>query len=160
MVQTRHGWIITRLDHWWNALPWNQPEILCLCLQWNWMPSDKPIIHQTTMAKWLCPGRKGLSRYKYILKLRQNGRHFPDDIFKCIYLNENVWVLIKISLKFISKGPINIIPALIQIMVWRCPGNKPLSEPMMVSLLTHVCVTRPQWVSWMTFQGSLFVLCY
>ena len=38
------------------------------------------------------------------------------------------------------------IPALVQIMAWRRPGDKPLSEPMMVSLLTHICVTRPQWV--------------
>ena len=33
------------------------------------------------------------------------------------------------------------------IMVWRRPGEKPLSESMMVSLLTHICVTRPQWVN-------------
>ena len=32
-------------------------------------------------------------------------------------------------------------------MAWRRPGDKPLSEPMMVSLLTHICVTRPQWVN-------------
>ena len=32
-------------------------------------------------------------------------------------------------------------------MVWRRPGDKPLSEPMMDSSLTHVCVTRPQWVN-------------
>ena len=31
-------------------------------------------------------------------------------------------------------------------MAWRRPGDKPLSEPMMVRLLAHVCVTRPQWV--------------
>ena len=31
-------------------------------------------------------------------------------------------------------------------MAWSRPGDKPLSEPMMVSLLTHICVTRPQWV--------------
>ena len=31
------------------------------------------------------------------LRLRQNSHHFPDDILKCIFLNENVWVLIKIS---------------------------------------------------------------
>ena len=31
-------------------------------------------------------------------------------------------------------------------MAWRRPGDKPLSEPIMVSLLTHICVTRPQWV--------------
>ena len=40
---------------------------------------------------------------------------------------------------------INNIPALVQIMAWRRPGDKPLSEPMMVSLATHICVTRPQW---------------
>ena len=40
----------------------------------------------------------------------------------------------------------NNIPALVQIMAWRRPGDKPLSETMMVSLLTHICVTRPQCV--------------
>ena len=47
------------------------------------------------------------------LKPRQNGRHFADDIFKCIFLNENVLILIKISLKFVPTGPINNIPALV-----------------------------------------------
>ena len=79
------------------------------------------------------------------LRPRQDGRHFPDDIFKCIFLNEDVWILITISLNFVSKGPINNIPTLVQIMAWCWPGGKPLSEPMMVSLLTHICVTRPQW---------------
>ena len=32
------------------------------------------------------------------LRPRQNGRHFPDDIYKYIFLNENIWILIKISL--------------------------------------------------------------
>ena len=81
------------------------------------------------------------------LRPRRNRRHFADDIFKGILLNENVLVLIKISLKFIPKGPINNIPALVQVMVWRRPGDKPLSEPIMVSLLTHICVTQPQWVN-------------
>ena len=80
------------------------------------------------------------------LRPRQNGRHFPDDIFICIFLNENAWILIKISLKFVPKGPVNKIPALVQIMAWCRSGDKPLSEPMMVSLLTHICVTQPQWV--------------
>ena len=31
-------------------------------------------------------------------------------------------------------------------MAWRRPGDKPLFEPMMVSLLTHICITRPQWI--------------
>ena len=69
------------------------------------------------------------------LRPRQNGRHFADDIFKRIFFNENVWISIKISLKFVPKGPINKIPALFQIMAWRRPGDKPLFEPMMVSLV-------------------------
>ena len=75
--------------------------------------------------------------------LWQNGRHFADDIFKCIFLNENVWIPIRISLKFVPKGPINNILALVQIMAWRRSGVKPLSEPMMASLPTHISVTRP-----------------
>ena len=81
------------------------------------------------------------------LRPRQNGRHFADDTFKYIFLNENVRISAKISLKFVPKGPINNIPALVQIMAWRRPGGKPLSEPMMVRLPTHTCVTRPQWVN-------------
>ena len=80
------------------------------------------------------------------LRSRQNDHHFPDDIFKCIFLNENEWILIKISLECVLKGQISKIPPLVQIMAWRRPGDKPLSEPMMVCLLTHICVTRPQWV--------------
>ena len=39
-----------------------------------------------------------------ILRPRQNGRHFPDDIFKYIFWNENISILIKTSLKFCSQG--------------------------------------------------------
>ena len=49
------------------------------------------------------------------------------------------WInCIQISLVIVPNGPNNNIPALIKIMAWRRPGNKPLSEPMMVSLLTHI----------------------
>ena len=68
------------------------------------------------------------------LRPRQNGRHFADDIFKYIFLNENVWILVKNSLKYVPKGPINNIPALVQIMAWCQSGDKPLSEPMMAGL--------------------------
>ena len=81
------------------------------------------------------------------LRPRQNGRHFRDDIFKRIFLNENVWIPVKISLNYIPTGPINNIPTLVQIMAWRRSADKPLSEPMMVILPTHICVTRPQWVN-------------
>ena len=81
------------------------------------------------------------------LRPRQNDRHFPDDTFKRIFLNEMGIISIKISRKFVSKCPINKIPALFQIMAWRQPGDKPSSQPMMVRLLTHICVTRLQWVN-------------
>ena len=80
------------------------------------------------------------------LRPRLNKRPLADDIFKCIFENKNEWILRKISLKFVPKVRINNIPALVQIMAWCRPGDKPLSEPMMVSLVTHICVTRPQWI--------------
>ena len=98
----------------------------------------------------LFPGQSTKAPYKQCnintLRPRQNGRRFADDMFKCIFLNENVWIPIEISLTFVPKGSISNNPVFIQIMAWRRPGDKPLSEPMMVSSLTHICVTRPQWV--------------
>ena len=41
------------------------------------------------------------------LRPEQNGRHFTDDIFNCNFFNENFRISIKISLKFVSKGPIH-----------------------------------------------------
>ena len=96
--------------------------------------------------------RRLLSKYQFnkychehvinIFRPRQNWRHFTDDIFKY----ENVWIPIWISLKFVPEGQINNIPALVEIMGWRRLGDKPLSEPMVISLPTHICVTRPQWI--------------
>ena len=74
-------------------------------------------------------------------------RHFQDDILKRIFSNENCCILMKMSLKFVSHGPINNIPSLVHIMAWHRPGDKLLSESMVVSLLTNICVTRPQRVN-------------
>ena len=71
------------------------------------------------------------------LRPRQNGRPFADDTFKRIFLNENIRISTKNSLKFVPKGLINNIPALVLIMAWRRPGDKPLSEPMLVRSLTQ-----------------------
>ena len=81
------------------------------------------------------------------LRPKPNRGHFADDIFKCIFDNENECISPRISLKFVPRVRINNIPALVQIMAWRRPGDKPLSKPMVVSLLTHICVTQPQWVN-------------
>ena len=92
------------------------------------------------------------------LRPRQNGRYFADDTFKCIFKNENVRISINISLKFVPKGLINNILSLVQIMAWRRLADKPLSEPIMVNLLTHICVARPQWVN--TDQGEPVIIYF
>ena len=94
----------------------------------------------------LLPITRSSSELINILRQRQNGRHFADYTFNRIFVNETFRISIRFSLKFVPKGPNNNIPALVQIMAWRRPGDKPLSEPVMVSLLTHICVTRSQWV--------------
>ena len=66
------------------------------------------------------------------LRPRQNGCHFPDNIFKYISFNENIWLSDDISLKWVPQGLIDNLSLLVQIMAWRQIGDKPLSEPMMV----------------------------
>ena len=83
-----------------------------------------------------------------------------DAIFKttfsnAFFFNENVWYSNVIPPKFDPKVWINNIPALVQIMVWRRPGDKPLSYPMMFRLLTHICVIRPQWVKGMILHNDV-----
>ena len=126
----------------------------CRLLIWQLCGSYACIIHSTQAANHLNDSWHTFHSNTYVdnviintLRPRKDGRHFPDDIFKWIFLNEFIWISIEISLKFVPRGPINNIPALVLIMAWRRPGDKPLSEPMMVSLLTHIRVTRPQWVN-------------
>ena len=66
------------------------------------------------------------------LRPSQNGHHFPDDIFKCNFLKEILSISINISPNFVSRGWINNIPALVQMMARHRAGNKPLYEPMLV----------------------------
>ena len=103
------------------------------------------IIWDTNTHPWPIPRKTPLIN---TLSLKQNCYHFPYDIFKYIFLTNNVWISIKFSLTFVLKGPINNIPALIQMMAWRRSGDKQLSEPIKGSLLTPICVTRTQRVKW------------
>ena len=106
---------------------------------WGWWfqtPSCSSLRHCNVKAETKCPP-------------------FSKRYFKLIFLNENVRLSIKISLKFVPRGPINNISALVQIVAWRRPGDKPLYEPVGDSLLTHICFTRSQSVkrlvvSWCT----------
>ena len=75
---------------------------------------------------------------------RPYGRHFAGNIFEHIFLTEYVWISLNLT-DSIPKVRIIYIPALVQIMAWRRPGDKPLPEPIMHRLLTHICVNRYNW---------------
>ena len=120
------------------------------------IPRELPTLLCTSIVQpmQMCSGGQDINHaipwmdFKHT-EARQDGRHFADDIFKCIFLNENIWILIKISL---PKSPINNILALVQIITWRRSGNKLLSEPMMVRLPMHICITHcfetPKFLFW------------
>ena len=109
--------------------------ILCELIMW---PQQNKAIQNAVHILWgvLCiqqPGQRKLKIAPNIntLRLMENGCHFVDDNFKCIFLNANYWILIKILLKFVPKGLNN---------------NIPLSDSMMVNLPMYTCVMQPQWV--------------
>ena len=57
---------------------------------------------------------------------------FADDIVKCFSMNEKCCISIRISLKFVTKGPIDNKWALVQVMAWRRIGDTPLPESMLI----------------------------
>ena len=157
--------LIMKIKSFENPLQISTMMLICFLHCWYFVRRIlQSLIHQTTLhfphkgpVMWSCEVSCVVNPNKHLkkqlrnqwfntLRPRQNGLHFADDIFKYIFLNENDRIPIKMSLKFVPKGPINNILPLVQIMAWRRPGDKPLSEPMMVRLPTHICVTRPQWV--------------
>ena len=91
------------------------------------MEDNKRLTLWATQCSALC-SRDGLIN---TLSPGQNGHHLPDDIFKSIFLNENGWIAIKISLKYVPRGPNDNKPALVQVMAWCRADDRPLSEPMM-----------------------------
>ena len=90
-----------------------------------------------------CPGLNGLTHWGPD-KMAAIFRTTFSSGFPCMEMYE---LRLKFHWSLFRKGSINNIPALVQIMAWRRPGDKLLSEPMMVSSSTHICVTRPQWVN-------------
>ena len=92
------------------------------------------------------------TKYEIYSKLTHWGRDKMVSILQttfsnACFFNENIWILLRISLKFLPEVQIYNIPALVQKIAWHCPGDKPLSEPMMAWSLTHRCITRPQWLN-------------
>ena len=59
------------------------------------------------------------------LKPDHCGPHFADDFFKCIFSDENFWILIQVSLKFYSKGPFETPCSDVTWALWRLksPAN-------------------------------------
>ena len=82
---------------------------------------------------------------------------FSTTVSNALFINEKFCILIRISLKFVPCDPFNDKSTLVQIMARRQPGDKPLSELMMVSLLTHICVTRPQLINPLVVLGDVDV---
>ena len=62
-----------------------------------------------------------------------------DDIFKCIFLDDNNRIMIQILLKFLPRSPFGNKAALVQLMAWRWTGDKPLPESTMAQFtVTYV----------------------
>ena len=75
-------------------------------------------------------GHLTLTALLHFISPWQNGCHFADDIFICIFVIDFI-ALIKTLLRFVPEGLIDNNPAFVQIRVWRWIGDKPLSEPML-----------------------------
>ena len=100
-------------------------------LPFNWaLPDDKctgniPLQNVATYLVYVVSVK--ISQH---IEAEMNGRHVVDDIFKCIFLNESVWFLIKMSLKFVPRGLINnslcsdngLVPSRRQAIIWTNDG--------------------------------------
>ena len=78
-----------------------------------------------------------------------------DDIFKCIFLNENDRILIQISLKSVPRSPIDNKTVLVQVMAWCRTGDKPLPEPRLTQFTdAYMRHYRGRWVKIFTCRGQ------
>ena len=85
------------------------------------MPQPSTKLQSAKTKDWIAINSSSMDKMADILA----------DIFKCIFLNENVGISIQISYKCVPKGPIDNMSALVQVMARRWTGHKPLSEAMM-----------------------------
>ena len=126
--------------------PWNKQNWICIF--WcSWLGALEPR-HQP--FRWDNQPNSS-PRVSGCLGLTHWGQDKMTAIFQTTVTNafscmKMYWFLIKISLNFIPKGPINNIPAL---------ATSHYLNQIMVRLLTHICVTRPQWVNSGLFRCDL-----
>ena len=98
---------------------------------------------------------KNLIKYKYSSSNTNTNTQWGRDkiaaILQMTYKNvlncKKIVLFIKVSLKIVSKCPIYNKPTLVQIMVWRWAGNKPISDQWWPGLLMHKRITQPKWVN-------------
>ena len=98
------GWNIFPLWHSWHFL------LTTFYLHWKEHLSQEMINSQQCILFCLHGKIDGMFSSS---SPRQNGCHFADDIFKCIFVNEKFRILIKLLLKFVPTGPIDNNPALV-----------------------------------------------
>ena len=76
----------------------------------------------------------------------QNGRRFADEIFKYTFLNKKCGIFIRVSSKFVAKGPIDNTSVLVRVMALHRTGDKSLPEPMLTISPSHICGIMEKWV--------------
>ena len=116
----------------------------------------KKTTHGSCLVVW-CYGMLPID-FIHVLTHRGRDRNAAFWQTRCstpFYWKEICYFRLRLRLrKFVPKIWINNITALVQIMACRLVGAKPLSEPMVISLLKHIYMTRPQWV-----KGALHRVC-
>ena len=110
--------------HSYDTCRWSDLSWLCLLMSWHLMTISR---HSTGEDGPSCPAptQEGLTQWG-----QTKWTPVCCWYFQLHFFNEILWISIEISLKFVPKGPINNIPAMVQIMAWCRTGDKPLSEPM------------------------------
>ena len=88
----------------------------------------------------LCCHMESLGPMSYLISPGQNGRHFADHIFRCIFINEKFWLGIHWCLFLRSNW------ALVQVMAWRRTGVKPIPEPMLAQFTDAYMRHKGRWV--------------
>ena len=103
---------------------WGRIHCFCHCMivfagfAWYIYPYPRGLIHwHGVICRW------------FVLTI------LADDIFNCVFLNENDRIPIQISLKYVPRSPNDNKPALVQVMAWRRSGDKPLAGPMMTQFI-------------------------
>ena len=107
------------------------------------------IVGNGTGALWdLCNGsiKEWAGRFYPALRLEHNGPQYVEDICKCIFTKEIFCILVIISLKCVTKDPVENNSALVQMIYWMQTMHNPLPVTNDVQVLLLYMHYRSQWV--------------